>query len=83
MEPIRRERVPVFLEEAFLPRFIRARTTRVAGLAAAGVGCVGLLAGSGPEVLEAAALLGVVPEILVLLQKVGRRVAATGRRSEI
>ena len=32
MEPLRRERVPVYLAEHFLPQIVRSRVTRVSGL---------------------------------------------------
>ena len=35
MEPIRRERVPVYLEEEFLPAWVRSPVSRLAGLGAA------------------------------------------------
>ena len=79
MEPLRRERVPVYLAEQFLPRFVRARVTRFVGLgvAAAALGSYAALA--GPQWLPAVAGVGVVPELLVRLQGLGRRVVAPGR----
>lgn len=87
MEPLRRERVPVFLEEQFLPAWLRSRATRVTGLVAA-AGAVGAwLAGAGAAgqpgeaLLPAVALAGAVPELVVRLQGVGRRLALL-RRAE-
>lgn len=79
MEPLRRERVPVYLTEHFLPGFVRSRATRVAGvgMAVAAIGAYFALA--GPQWLPAVAGVGVVPELLVRLQGIGRRVVALGR----
>jgi anti-sigma factor RsiW len=82
MEPIRRQRVPVFLEDTFLPAMIRSRVTRIAGLGVSAV-CAGLsLAGNGPQLLPLVAVLGVVPELLVRLQGVGRWAVLAGNKSE-
>lgn len=82
MEPIRRERVPVFLEESFLPAFLRSPVVRAAGalLAVTGVGAQLVL--DGPTALAVISLLGLLPEFLVRLQGVGRRAALAVRRSE-
>lgn len=73
MEPLRRERVPVYLEHGFLPGWVRAGATRVAGLVAA-LGAVGVwAAGVGPDWLPVVAVAGVAPELLVRLQGLGRR----------
>ncbi len=81
MEPLRRERVPVFLEDTFLPAWVRARTTRLAGLALAAAGG-GLWLGAPDRVgLLALGAAGLVPQVLVLLQGVGRRLARV-RRAE-
>jgi len=79
MEPLRRERVPVYLTEHFLPQFVRSRVTRLVGLGftVAVVGANTVLA--GPSWLPALAVLGIVPEVLVRLQGLGRRVFALGR----
>jgi len=79
MEPLRRERVPVYLAEHFLPQFVRSRVTRWSGLGvtiAATVAVVGL---DGPAWLPVAAVIGATPEILVRLQGLGRRFVALGR----
>jgi anti-sigma factor RsiW len=81
MEPIRRERVPVYLEEEFLPAYVRAPVTRIVGvMVAAGGVAVGRTLGL--ETLGVISLLGLVPELLVRLQGVGRRAALAVRRSE-
>jgi anti-sigma factor RsiW len=81
MEPLRRERVPVFLEDTFLPAWVRARVTRLAGLAvAAGAGGVWLGAPDRGWLLAVFAA-GLLPEALVLLQGVGRRLVGL-RRAE-
>lgn len=82
MEPIRRERVPVFLEEAFLPAFLRSTVVRVAGAALALAGIAAQQALAAPSLVAGISLLGLVPEFLVRLQGVGRRAALAVRRSE-
>lgn len=79
MEPLRRERVPVFLEDRFLPGWLRSRATRVAGLAAAVIAAVASLAGAGLSWLPLVSVAGLLPEALVRLQWVGRRVAGERR----
>jgi len=82
MASIRQERVPVFLEEAALPRFVRAPGTRLAGLA---VSLLALSAGfvvEGTFYLPLAVGLGIVPEALVRLQGLGRRVVMSVRKAE-
>ncbi len=79
MEPLRRERVPVYLEEHFLPRLVRSPITRLTGLAVAAVGVGAALVSAGPDWLPVVAVVGVVPELLVRLQGLGRRVIAPGR----
>lgn len=72
MEPIRRARVPVYLEEAFLPAWIRSKATRSAG---ALVAVAGVVLGPGLGMVDSTtliSLLGLVPEVLVRLQGVGR-----------
>ncbi len=87
MEPLRRERVPVFLEEQFLPVWLRSRATRVTGLVvsagAAGIWLAGAVAEGlpGGAWLPAVALAGAVPELLVRLQGFGRRLVLL-RRAE-
>jgi anti-sigma factor RsiW len=73
MESIRRERVPVFLEEAFLPAAVRSRVTRLSGATVAVLALGAQFAFAGPEYLSAVAVVGLVPELLVRLQGIGRR----------
>ena len=82
MEPLRRERVPVFLEEAFLPRFVRARLTRLIGSGVAAVAAALALQGDGSSVLPVLIVGGLLPEIMVRLQGLGRRAVKTTRRAE-
>lgn len=82
MEPLRRERVPVYLEEAFLPRFVRARLTRLVGFGISAVAAALVLRGDGAAYLPAIMVAGLVPETLVRLQGLGRRALATTRRAE-
>lgn len=79
MEPLRRERVPVFLEDRFLPAWVRSRMTRLAGLVAAAGAVGGLLAAPGQPWLAGVAVAGVLPELLVRLQGLGRRVVGAQR----
>ena len=75
MEGIRRARVPVFLEEESLPAYVRAPVTRIAGLVVA-AGAVGAqLTLDFPASLSVAVVVGAMPELMVRLQAVGRRVA--------
>lgn len=82
MEPLRRDRVPVFLEEAFLPRFVRSRLTRLAGFGISAVAAALALRGDGSAVLPVLIVAGLVPEILVRLQGLGRRALGSARRAE-
>jgi anti-sigma factor RsiW len=82
MEPLRRERVPVFLEEAFLPRFVRSRVTRLAGLGLSAVSATLIATGDGTSLLPVLMVTGLVPEILVRLQGLGRRALGSVGRAE-
>jgi hypothetical protein len=82
MEPLRRERVPVYLEENFLPTAIRARGTRVAGLAIAGCAVIGLATSWFPNGASFIAIAGLVPEALVRLQQLARKLGLSDQRSE-
>lgn len=73
MEPLRRVRVPVILERESLPAWIRATAVRAVGGTAAVLAAAGLLTGALPGV-AAAALAGALPELLVRLQSVSRRI---------
>lgn len=84
MEPIRRERVPVLLEPESLPAPLRAGVTRGVGLvlaaAVVGFAAAGRLPGDAAAVL---AVAGVLPEGLLRLQQLGRRIyAGAVRQSE-
>lgn len=82
MEPIRRQRVAVYLEEEFLPAIVRAPGVRLAGALVAAAGLVAGQTVNGMDSISAVSLLGLVPELLVRLQGVGRRVAHHLNRSE-
>lgn len=82
MEPLRRERVPVFLEEEFLPAWIRNPATRWGGIAVAVAGLAAVRWLDVPGAVALICALAVVPEALVLLQGVGRRATLALRRSE-
>jgi len=82
MEPLRRERVPVFLEENFLPAPLRAPLVRGAGMALAVVTGVGLVGAGWPDVTVVALLAGLLPEAVVRLQRLARRRYGHVQRSE-
>ena len=82
MEPIRRARVAVYLEEEFLPAWIRSPITRFGGLGIAGVSVLSILILDGPGFLSVVAAAGAVPQIIVSLQGMGRRLSLTQRRAE-
>lgn len=82
MEPLRRERVPVFLEETFLPAPLRAPLVRGAGVALAVVAGAGLLGGAWPDLAIVAVLGGLLPEAAVRLQRLARRRHGHAQRSE-
>jgi len=82
MEPLRRDRVPVYLEEAFLPRFLRARLTRLVGFGVASVAAALALRGDGAAGLPVLIVAGLLPEFVVRLQGLGRRALKTARRAE-
>jgi anti-sigma factor RsiW len=82
MEPLRRERVPVFLEENFLPAPLRAPLVRGAGVALAVVTGAGLLSGRWPDLAVVALLGGLLPEAIVRLQRLARRRYGHVQRSE-
>jgi anti-sigma factor RsiW len=82
LAPLRQDRVPVYLQESYLPAAVRAKVVRLGGLALA-AGC-GLAVGAGqlPPVAMFGVGVGVLPEVLVRLQDLARRVALGMRRSE-
>ncbi len=82
LEPLRRERVPVYLEEDFLPAFVRASAVRAASLGMAGLAAAGVLPGLLPAGWLVVAAVGLLPEALVRLQRAARRAALAARRSE-
>ena len=82
MEPLRRARVPVFLEEEALPALVRAPVFRASGLVIAVCSGVAVVAAGAPEGLLAAVGIGVAPEVLVRLQAMARKVALATRRAE-
>ncbi len=82
MAPLRRERVPVFLEPTFLPPIVRAARIRIAGGAIALAAGIGVATGTVPSPGLVIAGIGVLPEVLVRLQALGRRVALAGRHAE-
>lgn len=81
MEPLRRQRVPVFLEDRFLPGWLRSRVTRALGGVAAVAAVAASLAGAGPAWLALVPAVGLLPEALVRLQWAGRRLVGE-RRTE-
>lgn len=82
MEPLRRARVPVFLEEEALPALVRSPAVRAGGLALAVASAAAVLAAGAPAGLLAVVGLGAAPEVLVRLQAVARKVALATRRAE-
>ncbi len=71
MADLRRPRVAVLLEPEFLPAWLRAPLLRGAGIAAAAAGLLVAALGGGAEWRWA--VVGLVPELLVRLQALGRR----------
>ena len=82
MEPIRRERVPVYLEEEFLPAWVRSPVSRLGGLCVALASTVSLYTMDGPGILSLVVAIGVAPQVIVSLQGLGRRVSLNQRRTE-
>lgn len=82
MEPLRRERVPVFLEEEFLPAWVRSALTRWTGVAVAAAGLAAVRLLGAPDWAAPVGMLGLVPWALVLLQGLGRRATLAQRRTE-
>ena len=75
MEPLRRERMPVILDEEALPAFVRARGTRAVGGLVAALSAVGLATRLLPEGGAILTLIaGALPEALVRLQDASRRI---------
>ncbi len=74
MEPLRRERMPVILEEEALPAFIRAGATRAVGGLVAVMTAAGLATGALPVGWTALMVAGALPEVLLRLQGASRRI---------
>ena len=74
MAEIRRERMPVILEEEILPAVLRSGATRVAGGVLAVLAGAGLAAGWLPGKASLLLLLGLMPEALIRLQQLSRRI---------
>ncbi len=81
MASLRRDRVPVFLEEQFLPVWLRARAVRLGGLVVTAAVAFAFAAGAGRGWLLAPGVAGVLPELLCRMQSAGRRLVAL-RRAE-
>lgn len=79
MESIRRERVPVFLEEAFLPLVVRSPVTRIGGFGISALALVAQFTVSGSPYLPIVVAAGLIPELLVRLQGLGRRAVLAGQ----
>ncbi len=83
MEAIRRPRVAVFLEEEFLPAWVRSPVTRMTGLAVAAVSVTSILFLDGAGIISVvAAAVGVAPQVVVSLQGMGRRLSLNQSRAE-
>ena len=82
MEPLRRERVPVFLEESYLPAWVRDARIRLAGLSVTLVAVAAVTVADLPQPLLLAAVAGAVPEILVRCQGWARHATLAWRRAE-
>ena len=80
MEPIRRERVPVYLETGFLPAWLRAPLVRLAGLATTLASVLAMNTVDAPSLLLVPAVAGVLPEALVRVQALARRATLAVRR---
>ncbi len=74
MEPLRRERMPVILEEAALPVFVRARGTRAVGGVLTALTAIGLATDALTGGWVALMVAGALPEVLVRLQSASRRI---------
>ena len=79
MEPLRRERVPVYLEEHFLPAAVRAPATRISGAAVSILAVGAAFVMEVPSYWPAIVAVGLVPELLVRAQGLGRKMIALGR----
>lgn len=82
MEPLRRERVPVYFEEEFLPGWVRSPVTRSAGIGAAAVAVVAMFVLGAQNALWGVAAAGIAPQVVVSLQGLGRRLTLRQRQVE-
>jgi len=82
MEPLRRERVPVYLAEESLPAIVRSPIIRGIGFAVALVCGSGLIANRLPDWTVAVAIMGLLPEAIVRLQSLGRWFTLAAQKSE-
>lgn len=73
MANLRRPRVPAFLAEESVPGWIRSRAVRWTGASLAALALAGHGAGFWPFETIAVALAGLIPEVLLRLQGLGRR----------
>jgi len=81
MAGLRRARVPVFLEEQSLPAWVRARGVRLTGASLAAIALAGQFTGLLPS-WTLVGLVGVMPEMTVALQGLGRRLVLAVKGSE-
>ncbi len=82
MAHLRRERVPVFLEEDFLPTPVRSTTTRVAAGVLALLATTGLAMSWLPDLASIVVVVGLLPEALVRLQNGARRLALAVQKTQ-
>jgi len=80
MEPIRRERIPVYLETEFLPAWLRAPLVRLAGLVTTLASVLAMNAVETPSLLLVPAVAGALPEVMVRFQALARRTTLAVRR---
>jgi len=83
MEPLRRDRVPVFLEESFLPAFVRSPLTRAGGAVLAALLAAALTAGWLPDATALLLPVTLAPELLVRVQRFARRRRLASERSDV
>jgi anti-sigma factor RsiW len=81
MAPLRQERLPVFLEEEFLPAPVRAPATRAAGGVLAALTAGGVAISVLPAAATLAVVVGLLPEALVRLQAAARRLTLAVQKS--
>jgi anti-sigma factor RsiW len=82
MEPLRRDRIPVYLEEDFLPAFLRAASTRISGAVVAVAVAAGLAASWLPDPAIVVVIGGLIPEGVVRLQQAARKFSLVSQRTE-